>query len=569
VSDTRAFYDQSFAGLLATTPEVAAELGIAEVAGHAIPQDRFSDISAEGDAHRQTLMAKALAKLRSLPAPLDPVEATNRTIYEYFLRWAKFGRLRGVEASAFAHCEPPVDHLSGPQAEMINCLTEWQPLRTPDDAEAFLARVAAMPRQIQRQLVGLTARASVGSVMPQVIVQRVVREVEGLLALPVDQHPVVVRYREARGEQGLPRLRALMEKEVAPAYRQLREYLLEYYPHEGQIGLWRLADGDACYRFHLKAHTTSDRGPDEIFALGNEELMRLQRETRQKLKALGFDAHTLGEGFRALDADPRFRFDKVNGARAEVLTQVRSILADTEARIRPNFGLWPRAVAEVREIPVVQERNRHSTYVPPAADGSRPGVFDVCISQVMAGNRLDLYTLVYHEVMPGHHVQLTIAQELGRQLPAFRRILTHDGFIEGWAKYSELLPRLEGLNVDPYWDLARSRNELYSTANLMMDTGIHAKRWSHEQSVTFFCENAGASRALADSIVDRSIVWPGQVSAYKTGLLAVLGARRRMEQALGAKFDLKRFHDVVLGSGSMPLALMDRAIDDEIARAAA
>ncbi|MGH8186567.1 MAG: DUF885 domain-containing protein, partial [Steroidobacteraceae bacterium] len=233
----------------------------------------------------------------------------------------------------------------------------------------------------------------------------------------------------------------------------------------------------------------------------------------------------------------------------------------------PLFGIQPQAQVIVRAIPEVQEANRHMVYVPPTPDGARRGTFDVNLAQLQAGNRLDLYTLVYHETIPGHHVQLTIAQELGAALPSFRRVLVHDGYIEGWAKYAEVLPRLAGINMDPYWDIARSRMELYSTANLALDTGIHAMGWTRDQGVTFFAENTGGSREFAADVVDRIIARPAQVCAYKIGMMTMLNARQRMERAVGKRFDIRRFHDVILGQGSMPLALLDRVVDAEIDRA--
>ena len=235
----------------------------------------------------------------------------------------------------------------------------------------------------------------------------------------------------------------------------------------------------------------------------------------------------------------------------------------------PLFGIKPKAQVEVRPIPAVQEANRHMTYVPPTPDGARPGTFEVNLAQLQAGNRLDLYTLAYHEAIPGHHVQLTIAQELGAALPSFRRVLVHDAYIEGWAKYAEMLPRLAAINMDPCWDIARSRQELYSTANLALDTAIHAMGWTRDQGIAFFADNTGCSREFASSIVDRVIARPAQVCAYKIGMMTMLNARQRMERALGERFDIRRFHDVILGQGSMPLALLDRVVDEEIERARA
>jgi len=502
--------------------------------------------------------------LRALPPA--PGEALNRAIYEFFLRWGNFGRLRGVESHAFGLCDSMADHLGGVQSEVIVCLTDWQPLKTAADAADYLARVAAVPAQLDALIVALQERLAAGNCMPSCVTARVVQDLGALLALPAAQHPLLRRFAQA-GLGDSAALQARVERDVMPAFRRLHQFLATAYPAEERLGLWRLRDGSGYYRFLLKAHTTTDLDADAIHVRGQEEMQRLQAEARAAFRQQGLGDGTLAQGFAALDADARFKLDDVSPE--AMVEAIRGIIAETETRLRPLFGLWPRARVEARPIPPIQESSRHSTYVPPAADGSRPGVFDINVAQARGSNRLDLQTVTYHEAMPGHHVQLTIAQELGANLPAFRRILTHDGYIEGWAKYAEVLPQLEGINLDPHWALARRRNELYSTANLVLDTGLHERRWSREQGIAFFAENTGASAAMAEVIVDRAAARPAQLCAYKLGMGTVLGARRRLEQAQGRRFDLRRFHDLILGQGSLPLALLERLVDDELAGAAA
>lgn len=560
----KAFYERSFAALLGASPEVASELGVHDIGGHAVARDRFSDITPAGVAARHALIRDSLAQLEQLPPTADPAETLNRAIYGAFLRQGRLGRLRGTEGHDLVACEPAIDHLGSTQAEMITCLVEWQPLATREDAGAYRARVAAMAAQVEAQIAELRSRAATGNVVPAVIVERVCGELDELLALPAADHPVARRYRESAVGAAPERVERQIERDVAPAYARLAAFLRNSYPREARIGLWRLPLGEACYGFLLRAHTTGALDPEASFALGRDELARLQAGTLAKARALGFPGDSLPDAFRAFDADPRFRPDTSAAARARLVADLERIVGEAERELRPKFGLWPRSGVRIRPIEPLHEANRHSTYVPPAADGSRPGVFDLNVGQALSGNRLDAYTLAYHEAMPGHHVQLALAQELDPALPAFRRILVHDGYIEGWAKYAEVLPWLEGVNQDPYWDLARSRSELYSTANLMVDTGIHVKRWPREQAVAFLMEQAGARRALAEAIVDRSIVWPGQLSSYKTGMITMLEARRRMERALGGRFDVRAFHDLVLRSGSMPLALLDQAVDAQL-----
>jgi uncharacterized protein (DUF885 family) len=557
----RAWYDDTFVALLSASPEVAAELGLVEVAGRRIPQDRFSDLSEEGEAQRRELMAKTLKGLRSLPPP-SPHERLDREIYEFFLRWGNMGHLRGTEAAAFGACDYVADPLSGVQAEIVACLGGWQPLENEQDVAAWMSRLHSIPRHIGALIEALRRRAACSNIMPMPIVQRVVAEIEALLATSVAQNPLLRRYEEARGAAPASVSAALL-RDFYPAYQRLRDFLREDYPTESRLGLWRLKHGEAYYAFLLKAHTTTDLSADEILRLGEQELARLQSELARRMEQAGFAGSSLRERFAAFDNDSRVCLRPPVSSR-DLMAWIEELVRTTEVRIMPLFGIRPRAPLIVKTVPTAQEENRHSAYVPAAPDGSRPGTFEVNLRQAAQATRPDLYTLVYHEAMPGHHVQISIAQEGDAKAPAFRRFLVHDGYIEGWAKYAELLPGMEGINTDPLWDIARRRSELYSTANLVLDTSIHTRRWTREQAIRFFSENTGCEPGFAGSIVDRVTARPAQACAYKIGMMSIMNARQRMQDALGARFDLRQFHDAVLRQGSLPLTLFERQIDSLI-----
>lgn len=560
------FYEDSFAKLLTLSPEVAAELGVQQIAGHRIPQDGFSDISVAGEERRRALMARMLVQLRAFqgdePGSADDL---NRKIYEFFLRWGVLGRLRGTESHRFPLYDYVADHLVGVQTELITCLSQWQPLETAEDAEAFLSRVAAVPAQIDALILALRVRSEAGNNMPWCIVRRVLTEIDSLLSVRVDDNPIYRRFAEHGPADQRSRLVALLEQGLNPAYVGLREFLSADYPREERVGVFRFRNGGGYYDFLLKAFTTTDLSAGEIHAIGREQIGQLQQVVAAKLHAAGYAGNNLIEQLSAFDVDQDRRSPRVGGDEGRRATQalVETIIRDTESRIRPLFGIWPRSRVIINPVPAVQEANRQLAYMPPSTDGSRPGSLDLNLSY---GDRLQLYTLAYHEAVPGHHVQLSVAQELGSGLPSFRRVLVHDGFIEGWAKYAEVLPWMEGLNTDVLWDISRSRNELFSTANLVVDTGIHHLRWSREQAVAFFERNTGCDSGFSEFVVDRAIARPAQLCAYKLGMMTVLAARDRMQKALGDRFDIRRFHDVVLGQGSVPLAILDSLVDAEIAR---
>jgi uncharacterized protein (DUF885 family) len=501
-------------------------------------------------------MASTLARLQALGAGGLDVE-----LYEFFLRWANFGHLRGTGSAPFAHCDHVADHLSGAQSEVITCLLQWHSLSSDDDAENFLARAAGIPVVIDGLIEGLRWRAARGNVMPAPLVRRVQAEIEALFTAA--EHPLFKRLAE-RFPAHAARLSSLVLPSMAGAYRRLRDHLAAY-PLEQRLGLWRVPGGDGYYAFLLRAHTTTTLSASEIHELGRRELARLQPQLETRLGAAGCGGATLAERFAAYESSQKLDIPAGAEARVELMRMLERILAEAETQLLPLFGIKPRARVVLSAIPQLQEPNRHNTYVAPAADGSRPGVFEVHVGQLLGGTRWDLYNLIYHEAIPGHHLQLAIAQELGAQ-PAFRRTVVHDAYIEGWAKYSELLPWRERINTEPLWDIARSRFELYSTANLVLDTGIHAQCWTREQGIAFLLQNTGCDSRFADYMVDRIVARPAQACSYKIGMLTMLGARERMEQARGARFDVRDFHDTVLGQGSLPLSVLDRIVDESLAR---
>ncbi len=563
------FFDDSFASLLRSSPEVASELGIRHVGRHEISQSGFTDISAAGQASRTALVAQTLRELRARrPADMGSAEALNYRLYEQFLRWNEFGKLPGTESHAYSLCDSPADHLAGVQTEIITCLAQWHPLATAADTAAYKCRVDAIARQIDHLIENLAARAAAGNVMPACIVTRVQKELAAFLALPPRKNPLASRLAAAGRAADAVHVAAAIEGSVYPAYGRLQAYLNSY-PQESRVGLCRMPGGEGYYRYLLKAHTTTDLSPAEIHEIGVAEAEKLRAELSAKLADAGFKGADFAERYRAFEGDERFKIRVTNDAAASdtvasMQRRIDAIIQSSEQRLLPFFGIKPRAKVVARAIPALQEDNAHSAYAPPAEDGSRPGVFRFNAAQLAAGTTLDLYTVVYHETIPGHHMQLAIAQELQADLPAFRRIVVHAGYIEGWAKYAEVLPWMQGINRDPHWDIARTGRELVSTANLIIDSGIHSFGWSREQAIERFIHYTACGSDFAGYLADRVIARLAQLCAYKIGMRSMMRARERMESALGPRFDLRAYHDTVLCHGSLPLPVLDALVDAAI-----
>jgi uncharacterized protein (DUF885 family) len=315
----------------------------------------------------------------------------------------------------------------------------------------------------------------------------------------------------------------------------------------------------------LRSQTTSNLSADEIHALGLREVERIQAEMRAILSGEGLDATDLGATLRTLNAEDRFLYPDTDEGRAQVLADYQAILDDAAPRLPALFGRLPKAPVRVERVPAFKEKGAPGAYyMPPPLDGSKPGIFYANLRSVREIPKFGMRTLAYHEAIPGHHLQIAIAQELPG-LPIFRRVVPFTAFVEGWALYAERLALENGFHPTPYDRLGALQAELFRAVRLVVDTGIHAQRWTREQAIEYMLNNTGMPDTDVVAEVERYIVSPGQACAYKVGQLAILSLRDRAQRALGRRFDLRAFHDVVLGQGALPLELLERKVDDWIA----
>jgi uncharacterized protein (DUF885 family) len=572
------FHESAFAELILEVPELPLELGVSEVGGLPVPTDSFTDYSEEAAERRRNRMVETLAALRAFPLDRQtPQQRLTSRVFEFFLEYASEGALLGVRGHAFALEDQPLRPGFGVQTQLPILLAALHPVNDRRGAEDYLCRLSRFPGLFGQLLEGLRLREARQNVLPRALLAKTLDELRGFVASPACENPLYTslahKLGESRGLGGdagqglLERAEREIERSVYPAYARLGAFLedqLERAPE--QPGLCRLPDGEAYYDFLLKSATTVETGAEEVHQLGLRELAGLEARLDAAFAGLGHGEGSVAERCRALDEDPRFRRPRSQGERARIIDDLRKTIADAEARLGAIFGRLPRAGVVAEPVPGFCEENRHHGYKPPARDGSRPGVFEVNVSSALEDSTLDTLTVCYHEAIPGHHLQFSIAQEL-EGLPALRRMITFDAYIEGWAKYAETLPWEHGWSRDPYWNLARMRRELVSTANLALDTGIHHKGWTRDEGLRFFMERTGSSAEFSAHIVDRIAGDPAQTCSYKIGMLAFLELRERMREAFGDDFDLRRFHDAVLENGSLPIGILGDVVDEAISAA--
>jgi uncharacterized protein (DUF885 family) len=329
-------------------------------------------------------------------------------------------------------------------------------------------------------------------------------------------------------------------------------------------GVGTLPDGPAYYRERLAASTTLTMTADEIHALGLAEVKRIQDEMETLKQKVGFTG-TLQQFFASVRADRKFLFPNTDEGREAYLQASRDFYGAIEAKLPEYFGLRPKGGLVVKRVEAFREQpGAAQHYVQGTPDGSRPGTYYVHLIDMNSMPKFDMESVAYHEGIPGHHMQVAIAQEL-TGLPAFRTQSFHTAYGEGWGLYSELLAKEMGGYQDPYSDFGRLGAEIWRAIRLVVDTGLHAKGWTEQQAVDYFLANGPTSEGQVRAEVRRYIVTPGQATAYKVGMLKILELRERAQKALGSRFDIRGFHDTVLGGGSLPLAILERRVDAWIA----
>lgn len=370
----------------------------------------------------------------------------------------------------------------------------------------------------------------------------------------------------ARADELRAAAETALTQRVGPAYEKLIAWAEADRAMSDDVatGVWKLPDGPAYYVERLAASTTTTMTADEIHELGLAEVARIQAEMEEIKRRVGFDG-TLQEFFASVRGNPEFLFPNTDEGREAYLETSRSYYAAIEARLPEFFGLLPKAKLVVRRVEAFREQpGQAQHYVPGTPDGSRPGTYYVHLIDMSSMPKVDLESVAYHEGIPGHHMQISIAQEL-EGVPQFRTQARYTAYTEGWGLYAERLAKEMGAYRDPYSDFGRLGNEIWRAIRLVVDTGLHAKGWTEQQAVEYFLANGPTSEGQVRAEVRRYIVMPGQATAYKVGMLKILELRERARTALGAAFDIREFHDVVLGGGALPLAILERRVDDWIA----
>lgn len=481
-----------------------------------------------------------------------------------------------VELEPYRFHNYPVNQLFGVQNGFPSFMESTHQIHSVSDAEDYISRMSQVGRKFDQVLDGLRHRDQLGILPPQFVVTKVLEEMRDFVATPAEEGILMVSLIDKMKEADLPEedqqrialaARAEIDNTVYPAYQKLISYfkVLDDKVHENK-GVWALPDGDNYYRLAMRLFTTTDYSPDYIHDFGLSEVDRIQAEILEILEAEGWD---ISQGFypaiSEMADDPKFYYSDSGEGRDQILADYQSILDEVSEGLEPYFDVMPEAGLEVQRIPEFKEKTSPSAYYqPPAMDGSRLGVFYANLYDIKATPRYGMRTLAYHEGVPGHHFQLAIQQQQ-EDLPFFRRIIPAIAYSEGWALYAERLAWELGFQDDPYDNIGRLQAELFRGVRLVVDTGIHYKRWSREEAIDYMSSNTGMAESDVVVEIERYFVLPGQALAYKVGMTKLLELRDLAKAELGEQFDIRDFHHVVLTNGSVPLDILEDLVKQYIA----
>jgi uncharacterized protein (DUF885 family) len=503
----------------------------------------------------------ALAAVKTVdPARL---EGEDLLTYESF----RYGREITIEGFRYPTELLPVHQFSGLHTyfAVLGSGGGAHPFRTTQDYDNFLGRMGGFVEWVDQSINNLRSGVAKGALLPRVVVERMIPQLEALAVKDPKQSVFwqpITRFPAKMTEADRQRLtRAYAEKlanDVLPAYRRLHDYLKDEYLAQARdtVAWSELPNGAEWYAYLVRYHTTTSLKPDEVHELGLTEVARIRGEMERVKNQLGYGGD-LRSVFDALRADPALYYTDP----AELVAGYQALQARVDTALPLLFARRPKAKFEIRpfeEFRAVSEAA--GAYAPASADGKRPGVFYVNTYDLAARPKYAMEALYLHEAVPGHHYQISLAQE-ATDMPRFRRFAYDTAYGEGWALYAESLGRDLGLYADGYSYFGALSAEMWRAVRLVVDTGMHAKGWTRERAIEYFRANTALGEADIVAEVERYIAWPGQALAYKVGQLRILELRRRAQAALGARFDIRAFHAQVVDSGSLPLAVLEKKID--------
>ncbi|MEQ8771439.1 MAG: DUF885 domain-containing protein, partial [Erythrobacter sp.] len=547
------------AAILEMSPATKAYRGIRDE-----DYGRWGEVSDEAERREELMLLYAAAQMRAKydPAALGEQDALSYRLFDLTAQ-------RSAMLWPFRELGYVFDHRSGPHTRIPAFLINIHRVGSVSDAKAYVSRIDGIGEQLDAYVAEAAERAEAGVMPPDWAYPYMISDVEGLIAAG-DDNAVLEDFAkkvdalelDAEATAAMKaRAASVWNAEALPAYKRLLAELKRQQPMApADDGVWRFANGEAYYAALLKNYTTTDLTAEEIHEIGLDQVERIHGEMRKIMDRVGFDGD-LQDFFEYTRTDDRFYYD----TREDYLADAQAKLDALEAKLPDYFGRLPKADMIIKPVEAFREKSAGKAfYQSPAPDGSRPGTYYVNLYNLKDMSRNELEALAYHEGMPGHHLQRALQTELG-DIPPFRRFGGWTAYTEGWGLYSEELGKDMGFYEDPYSDFGRLGMELWRACRLVVDTGIHSKRWSREEAIQYLKDNTPNPDGDIVKAIERYIVYPGQATAYMIGKLKIMELRDMAQRELGEDFDYRGFHDIVLLSGPVPLSILEERVGNWVA----
>ena len=561
-----ALLDQMVQEMMLTDPEALTSLGM-DSGAHADARSKLSDRSVTKVEADKDQFNAAIRQLKAIDR--EQLNDTDRIYYdtvdffgEAYSDGFQFPYGGGTFPSPYT-----VSQLTGSYQGIPDFLDSQHPIETAQDAEAYLSRLAAFATVLDDERVRMNNDYAAGAIPPDFVIERTLAQMAALTNTAADQSIMsqsVARRAREKGIDGAwgERAAAIIEQDVYPALRRQADALKAVQPqavHDG--GVWRLPKGEDYYRFGLKYYTTSSMTPDEVHQMGLDQVAEISARADAVLRSQGMTQGTVGERIAALGKEPRFVYDNTDEAKEELLQALNVQMAAMQERVPEYFGRLPKSACDIRRVPKATEAGAPGGYYSsPSLDGSRPGAYYINLRDTAEWPAWTLPTLTYHEAVPGHHFQIALQQEK-TDTPLLLKVLGFSAYSEGWGLYAEQLADEMGIyQNDPFGEIGYLQSLMFRAARLVVDSGLHHKRWSREQGIRYMVDTLGDQESSVATEVERYCVWPGQACSYKVGHTTWVNLREEAKQRLGSQFDIKGFHDRGLDLGGVPLTVMEREL---------
>ncbi|SKB38677.1 Uncharacterized conserved protein, DUF885 familyt [Salegentibacter holothuriorum] len=562
------YFEEEFQKDVAESPMMQTRLGQKNNYGK---WDDFSHLKYVEDRNKAKRRLEELKKI-----DVSSLNKETRLSYDLYLQKQE----NELEDYDYRFYNYPVNQMFGYHAELPAFLINMHRIDSISDAKAYISRLEGIPKVMEDVIGNLKIREQNGIVPPRFVFDRVLESSRNLIkgkpfgkssenSALLEDFKLKINDLEISEEQKkdlISKAETVLIKKVKPAYNDLIVFLETQQKRANtNAGAWKFPKGEEFYANALKRTTTTNLSAYEIHEIGLNEVARIHAEMEKIKEAVGFEG-TLQDFFEFMRKDEQFYYAKDSTGRNKYLKEARSIINTMKVDLDRLFLTKPEAELVVKAVEPFREKNAGKAfYQQPAKDGSRPGTYYANLYDMSAMPKYQMEALAYHEGIPGHHMQIAIAQEL-EEVPQFRKFSSYTAYVEGWGLYSELLPKEIGYYKDPYSDFGRLAMELWRSCRLVVDTGIHAKKWTREEGIAYYKENTPNAESDCIKMVERHIVMPGQATAYKIGMNKILELREYAKEQLGEDFDIREFHDVILLDGALPLNILTDKVNAWISK---